>query len=69
MPNNQLPKKLLLDPREAADALSISERHLWSLTASGSIPCIRIGRSKRYFVDDLREWIAEKKKESTTCAS
>ena len=41
----------------AADTLAISTRKLWSLTASGDIPCIRIGRSVRYSISDLQEWI------------
>jgi len=53
--------RLLLTPREAAEALRISERKLWGLTASGQIPCLRIGRSVRYDVDDLRDWIDERK--------
>ena len=55
---------LLLTPREAAAALSISERSLWSLTASGDLPCVRIGRSKRYCVDELRSLIATRKEKA-----
>jgi excisionase family DNA binding protein len=51
------PLKLLWTSREAAQALSISERTLWSLTHDGKIPCIRIGRSVRYDPADIREWI------------
>lgn len=50
--------KLLLTAREAAASLSISERSLWSLTNQGILRCVRIGRSVRYAVDDLREFIA-----------
>ncbi len=53
--------RLLLTPREAAEALTISPRTLWGLTSSGQIPCIRIGRSVRYEIDGLRQWIADKK--------
>jgi len=53
---------LLLTPQQAAELLAISPRKLWALTASGEIPHIRIGRSVRYSVDDLREWIEHKKK-------
>lgn len=53
---------LLLTPRQAADALAISPRKLWGMTASGEIPCIRCGRSVRYSVDDLRAWIEAQKK-------
>lgn len=49
--------QLLLSPRDAAKALSISERTLWSLTRAGRLPCIRLGRLVRYGVASLREWL------------
>lgn len=52
---------LLVDSYTAARVLSISLRKLWDLMDSGEIPVIRIGRSVRYSVDDLREWIRTKK--------
>jgi excisionase family DNA binding protein len=48
---------MLLTARQAARALSISERTLWSLTKSGQIPAVRIGRAVRYDPADLRRWI------------
>src|SRR5262245_8521913 len=48
---------LLWKPREAAKALGISERALWTLTRQGVIPHVRIGRSVRYLPGDLRAWI------------
>ena len=53
---------LLLTPQQAAEALAISPRKLWGMTASGQIPHVRLGRSVRYSLDDLRAWIDEKKK-------
>ncbi len=50
--------RLLLTAREAAAALSISERKLWSLTTSGVIKVVRIGRSVRYSRVALEEFIA-----------
>ena len=55
-------KTLLLNPRETAAALAISPRKLWGMTASGEIPHIRLGRSVRYPLDDLRCWIDRQKK-------
>jgi len=56
------PVRLLLQTREAAEALSISERTLWSLTAPrGSIPVVKIGRAVRYHVRDLEAFIADRK--------
>jgi excisionase family DNA binding protein len=52
--------KLLLKPREAAAALSISERTLFTLTKDKAIPHIRLGPQLiRYDLDQLREWIRQ----------
>ena len=53
--------RLLLTPGEAAQALAISPRKLWALTDAGEIRRIRIGRSVRYDVGDLRTWINGRK--------
>jgi excisionase family DNA binding protein len=50
-------RKLLWTSREAAAALSISERTLWKLTHKGDIPCVRIGRAVRYDPATIRAWI------------
>lgn len=56
MESAQLP--LLLKPKDAATVLAISPRKLWSLTASGKVPHIRVGRAIRYPHAALLEWIA-----------
>jgi excisionase family DNA binding protein len=66
-PNPHHYPRLLLKAREAAQALAISERLLWKLTDQGDIPCVRIGRSVRYDVQDLEAWIESKKACSGTC--
>ena len=48
---------LAMRPREAAKALSISERLLWEHTERGTIPHIRLGRAILYPVDSLRDWL------------
>jgi excisionase family DNA binding protein len=53
---------LLLTPPEASQALSISLRKLWGMTKSGEVPHVRLGRSVRYPVSDLLNWIDSKKK-------
>ncbi len=54
--------KLLLSAREAAKALSICEKSLWSATAPrGPIPCVRLGARVLYAVDDLERWIERAK--------
>jgi len=47
----------LLKPPQAAEALAISPRKLWAMTASGEIPCVRLGRAVRYDLVDLHDWI------------
>ena len=53
------PPRLALRPREAARALGIGERLLWSKTNAGEIPCVRIGRAVVYPVASLVAWLAE----------
>ncbi len=51
------PSPMLLKPRDAAKALAVSPRKLWSLTACGAVPCVRIDRAVRYDPADLRAYI------------
>lgn len=62
-PVEQVPR-LLLRPSEAAESLGISERALWTLTDDGTIPCVRLGRSVRYDLEVLREWLAKPRSEA-----
>jgi len=50
--------QLLLKPKDAAAALSISERTLWGLTKEEKIRCIKIGTLVRYSIADLQMFIA-----------
>lgn len=52
---------LLVTSSQAAKALSMSPRTLWTLTNSGEIPCVRFGRAVRYDPDDLKAWIRAQK--------
>lgn len=63
--SHALSHPLALRPREAAQALGISARTLWSLTAPrGPIPCVRLGDGQRsavlYRVADLDAWLASR---------
>ncbi len=60
-------EKLLLTPREAADALSVCEKTLWATTAPrGDLRPTRIGRAVRYSVAELERWIAERQSTEAT---
>lgn len=56
----------LLTSAQAAKMLSISERKLWEIANRGEIPHLRIGRSVRFSLDSLTQWITEQEK--ATCA-
>jgi excisionase family DNA binding protein len=53
--------RLLLTVAEAAKALAVSTRTIWSLTNRGELPAVRIGRAVRYEIGDLRAWIDRRK--------
>lgn len=59
------PKRLLWTAVQAAEALAISPRKLWSLTNSGDVPCVRIGRCVRYVPDELSAWIDQRRTSRT----
>jgi excisionase family DNA binding protein len=49
---------LLVDTREAARLLKISERTLWGMYTRGQMPRpIRIGRAIRFSLDALKKWV------------
>jgi excisionase family DNA binding protein len=68
-PTQPTTTRLLLTASEAANALAVSERTLWSLTKRGEIGSIRIGRSIRYDLEQLRLWIASKSQPPTATAT
>ena len=51
--------KLALGAAEAAEALSVSERHLTALVAADAIPHVRLGNRILFSPDVLRAWFRE----------
>jgi len=55
--------RLLLTPREAAQALAISERTLWQMTKDRVIDSVRVGkRSVRYSPGALERYVRRQEK-------
>ncbi len=54
--SGKLPR-LAMRPREAAEALGIGERLLWSLTNRGEIPHLRLGKAILYPIETLQAWL------------
>ena len=51
---------LALRTKQAAAALGLSERKLWSLTAAGEVPHVRLGRCLVYPTKELELWLSSK---------
>ena len=59
--------RLLIPAPDAARMMSVSERHLWSVThPRGSLRPVRIGSRVLYSPDVLRAWIASQTASTST---
>ena len=55
------PPLLALRPKDAAKALGIGERLLWSMTNRGEIPHLRLGKKAiLYPIAELERWLTER---------
>lgn len=53
----------LLRPEAAARALAISRTRIYELLASGAIPSIKLGTSRRIPVEALKRWVEQQSAE------
>lgn len=51
----------LLDAAEVADLLNIPERWVREATRAGKLPCVVLGKYRRYDRDDVLRWVEEQK--------
>jgi excisionase family DNA binding protein len=56
----------LLNYRNAAEMLGLSERTVHSLKAKGMIPYIKIGKLIKFSEESLRLWLQSKEQGATT---
>jgi excisionase family DNA binding protein len=54
-------EKLLLRVGEVSQALGLSRGAVYALILDGSIPSVKIGRSRRVAKADLEAWVQEKR--------
>ncbi len=52
-----VPLRLLLRPEEGARALGVSRARIYEMLARGDIRSIKIGRSRRIPVAEIKNWI------------
>jgi excisionase family DNA binding protein len=57
--NRSEPRKLLLTPEEAAEALSIGRTKIYQLLSSGFLPSVRIGACRRIPIGAISDLIAD----------
>ena len=60
--SESFPLESLLTTRQASEILNVCQRTVESLVASGDLPSIKIGASRRIDPAELREWIVSKRK-------
>ena len=52
----------LLDAKEVAERLHVPVSWVRESTRSGAMPCVELGRYKRYDLGDVDRWLAECKR-------
>jgi excisionase family DNA binding protein len=52
-------ERLLYRPKEAAAAIGLSPAKIYQLMASGEVPSVKIGKSRRIPVEALHAWVAK----------
>ena len=52
------PEGLLINLREAAGLLGVSERRVQYLVQLDALPSLKLGKSRRFKPEDLRAWVA-----------
>ena len=50
-------RRLLVSPEEAASMLSVARSTVYVLMASGELPSVKIGKSRRLRVEDIEEYV------------
>jgi excisionase family DNA binding protein len=61
--------RLLLRPSEAAELLGLSRSKVYALLAAGELPSVRIGEAMRVPVLELREWLANRRRDREGAAA
>ena len=56
----------LLDAQEVADRLHLPVSWVRESTRSGAMPCVELGRYRRYDLADVEEWLARCKQPGRT---
>jgi excisionase family DNA binding protein len=50
----------LLTAKQVADMLQMSEEFIHEVARRGDLPCVRLGRYRRFKVNEVNEWVESK---------
>jgi excisionase family DNA binding protein len=50
-----------LTVQEVAELLGVSDKHIYEMTADGTLPSFHVGRSVRLDPQDVADWLCKKK--------
>ena len=64
-----MPATMLLTAEETAAQLRIARRRVFALLRDGTLPCVKIGRSRRIRSSDLAAYVAKLESDVKTTAS
>ena len=56
-PHGGAGRRLLVSPEEAASMLSVARSTVYVLMASGELPSVKIGKSRRLRVEDIEAFV------------
>jgi putative molybdopterin biosynthesis protein len=51
----------LLTVRDLQELLKLSRSQIYELARAGDLPCYKIGRSVRFDLDEIEEWLKSKR--------
>jgi excisionase family DNA binding protein len=54
-------RKKALTVHEIAELLGVSEKHIYEMTADGTLPAFYVGRSVRLDPQDIADWLRKKR--------
>lgn len=54
-------RKKALTVHEVAELLGVSDKHIYEMTADGTVPAFYVGRSVRLDPQDIADWLRKKR--------
>lgn len=62
MDANKVIRDPLMTAKEAAEYLALAEQTVRDLAHKGQLPKVKLGRSLRFRLSDLNEWVEDRRK-------